>query len=100
MSERDAEAFYRKGKEDLDNLLLQPGYKEMLYSIEVGSRVSVKRDLPWVEIKRGAHGVVTDIEYLDENDPVPNHGFIEVTFPNGEIETFTHYGWADCLDVL
>jgi len=98
--QEEAEAFYRRGKEAFDQLLLQPGYRDLLYSIELGSKVAATIDLPGVELERGARGVVTDIEYLDEDNPVPNHGFIAVTFVNGEVETFTHYGWRDCLELL
>lgn len=65
--------------------------------IQIGDIV---KTIPFYKKEKPRTGVVRQIKYHRTNNPIEEHGFVEVLFGNGDVEHFSHYQWERSLKII
>lgn len=90
----------KKMTEDAIAELSDPVFKERIYSIKTGDRVTLNHEIRWYNppLLAGSIGTATIDWPLDEEDPIVGHGAIAVVFDDYDIEEhFVMWRWWESL---
>jgi len=76
----------------------KPEIRSKLDSLKVGDTIKIGKDIPWISVSAGDIGTITDIEPVSDENPIQEHGIIEIKFSNGEVEHFVLWKWWEHME--